>query len=95
MSRGRLLFEDATAACSTCHVGAVGTNNKTVDVGTGRPLQVPSLRGVAWRAPYMHDGCAVTLADRFGACGGGDKHGHTSQLGAAQIADLVAYLQSL
>jgi hypothetical protein len=43
----------------------------------------------------MHDGCATTLADRFGACGGGDKHGHTSQLTAAQVADLVAYLDSL
>jgi hypothetical protein len=44
----------------------------------------------------MHDGCAKTLADRFVApCGGGDQHGVTSHLGAAQIADLVAYLESL
>jgi hypothetical protein len=95
VARGRTLFEDATTACATCHLGTLGTTNVTVDVGTGLKLQVPSLRGVAWRAPYMHDGCAATLADRFGSCGGGDKHGHTSQLGAAQIADLVAYLQSL
>jgi hypothetical protein len=43
----------------------------------------------------MHDGCAAKLLDRFGACGGGDKHGHTSQLQPAQLADLVAYLRSL
>ena len=68
----------------------------TVDVGTGGPFQVPSLRGVAWRAPFMHTGCAATLADRFaGACGGGDKHGVTSTLTASQIGDLTAYLETL
>jgi cytochrome c peroxidase len=36
----------------------------TVDVGTGSALQVPSLHGLALRAPYMHDGCAETLLDR-------------------------------
>ena len=44
----------------------------------------------------MHDGCAATLRDRFNpACGGGDRHGVTSQLSSAQIDDLVAYLQTL
>ena len=44
----------------------------------------------------MHDGCATTLSARFAAgCGGGDKHGVTSKLTAAGLADLGAYLQSL
>jgi hypothetical protein len=43
----------------------------------------------------MHEGCAATLADRFGACGGGDAHGKTSHLTAEQRADLVAYLETL
>jgi hypothetical protein len=43
----------------------------------------------------MHDGCAATLRDRFGACGGGDNHGHTSQLTPAELDDLIAYLESL
>jgi hypothetical protein len=52
---------------------------------------------VSWRAPFMHDGCATTLADRFSSstCGGGDKHGATSTLTPTQIADLTAYLQTL
>ena len=58
-------------------------------------VKVPSLVGVGGRAPYMHDGCAATLRDRFGACGGGDNHGHTSQLSDAELADLIAYLDSL
>ena len=95
VARGKALFEDPRFACATCHAGALFTNNLTVDVGTGRSFQVPSLRGVSWRAPFMHNGCAATLADRFGACGGGDTHGATSTLTGAQIGDLTTYLQSL
>jgi mono/diheme cytochrome c family protein len=92
--RGRALFE-GTAGCSTCHTGERFTNNATVDVGTGGAFQVPSLVGVAHRAPYLHAGCAQTLTDRFGSCGGGDKHGTTSTLSSAEVADLVAYLSTL
>jgi len=57
---------------------------------------VPSLVGLANHAPFMHTGCAKTLADRFApACGGGDLHGVTSGLAASEIADLVTYLQTL
>jgi mono/diheme cytochrome c family protein len=95
-ARGKKLFESAEVACTTCHTGDTLTNNQTVDVGTGGKFQVPSLHGVALHAPFMHDGCAQTLTDRFdGPCGGGDKHGKTSQLSEAQIADLVAYLETL
>lgn len=97
VARGKALFEDTThAACTSCHSGPELTNNSTVDVGTGGPFQVPRLVGVGWRAPFLHDGCAATLTDRFTACGGTtDLHGVTSQLTAAQIADLVAYLSTL
>lgn len=95
--RGRALFEDPSVGCATCHSGPHLTNNATVAVGTGEALQVPGLLGIGARAPYMHDGCAPTLRDRFTSptCGGGDAHGHTSQLSSAQIDDLVAYLSSL
>jgi mono/diheme cytochrome c family protein len=96
VGRGKLLFQDPKVGCTTCHNGPALTNNMTVDVGTGQALQVPSLRGVGARAPYMHDGCAKTLLDRFTpSCGGGDRHGVTSQLSGAQLADLVAYLETL
>jgi mono/diheme cytochrome c family protein len=97
IERGRAIFESAQAGCATCHGGALLTNHQLVDVGTGGRFKVPSLVGVGARAPYMHDGCAATLADRFGlpGCGGGDAHGRTSQLSQAEIADLIAYLESL
>jgi DNA-binding beta-propeller fold protein YncE len=93
--RGRALFTDATVGCAGCHSGEKLTNNASVDVGTGRAFQVPTLVGVSLRAPFMHDGCAATLHERFGECGGGDKHGRTSQLTTAQIDDLVTYLETL
>jgi mono/diheme cytochrome c family protein len=93
--RGRALFNDADIGCASCHSGEKMTNNTTVDVQTGGAFQVPSLLGLAWRAPYMHQGCAPTLAARFESCGGGDHHGRTSQLTAEQRADLVAYLDTL
>ncbi|WP_438036339.1 cytochrome-c peroxidase [Sorangium sp. So ce204] len=95
VERGKWLLYDPTLGCTTCHSGRKLTNNETVDVGTGQPFQVPSLHGLAARAPYMHDGCAATLHDRFGPCGGGDRHGVTSALTPAQIDDLVAYLETL
>lgn len=99
--RGAAIFHDPEVQCATCHVGPALTTNLSVSVGTGSPIaekfQVPSLVGIAHRAPYMHDGCAPTLHDRFeyAACGGGDLHGHTSQLDPGEIDDLVAYLETL
>jgi hypothetical protein len=97
VARGKTLFNDAKVACATCHKGELLTDNSNRLVGTGSMLQVPSLRGIAARAPYMHDGCAKTLMDRFTdtKCGGGDTHGVTSHLGQPQLQDLVTYLESL
>jgi cytochrome c peroxidase len=104
-ARGRSLFQGA-AGCATCHSGAKFTNNTTVDVGTrdtsnlpdgGPPptaFQVPPLVGVGWRTPLMHDGCAATIADRFGSCAT-PGHGTTAQLPPQDISDLTAYLESL
>jgi hypothetical protein len=94
--RGRSLFNDPQrGACASCHSGSSFTNNQTVDVGTGGAFQVPSLVGIGGRGPFMHNGCAKTLNDRFGDCGGGDRHGFTSTLTGAEISDLVTFLNSI
>ena len=95
VARGEALFESPVTQCTTCHNGPILTNKTKVNVGTGELLEVPSLVGVGARPPFLHDGCAATLADRFGTCGGGDLHGHTSQLSAQDVSDLVAYLETL
>lgn len=93
ISRGAALFE--SVGCSDCHSGSRYTDGKIHDVGTGGNFVTPSLLGIYVRAPYLHDGCAEDLHARFGACGGGDKHGKTSHLSDRHIDDLVAFLTSL
>jgi hypothetical protein len=95
IERGRALFESAALGCVTCHNGDLQSNLQLVNVGTNGTFKVPSLLGIGARAPFMHDGCATTLLDRFTTCGGGDAHGMTSQLDAQKLSDLVAYLESL
>jgi len=90
--RGKKLFD---SRCTSCHDGPMLTNNRTVDVGTGKALQVPSLVGVAWRAPFIHTGCAQTLFDRFTPECGGTSHGDTKDLAQTDIRDLVAFLETL
>ena len=94
--RGRALFYDADIGCARCHGGAKLTDNQTHDVGTGSAFQTPSLVGVGHRAPFMHDGCAPTLRERFTLpCGGGEAHGKTTHLPGQALDDLVRFLESL
>jgi hypothetical protein len=96
VARGKAVFTDPAHGCAVCHNGPQLTNDATnVNVGTGGPFKVPSLVGLAYTAPYLHGGCAATLADRFNNCGGGDQHGVTSTLTPAELSDLIAYLDSL
>jgi cytochrome c553 len=96
VARGKTLFESSATECTKCHADSLMTNNSLNDVGTNGTFKVPSLLGVGARGPWMHNGCAATLRDRFNpTCGGGDKHGKTSQLSSAEIDDLTAYLESL
>jgi hypothetical protein len=94
VERGRVLF--SATGCTDCHNGEHFTNNRTANVGTGEALQVPSLVGIGYRAPFMHTGCAETLADRFDpSCGGGESHGRVRSLVGDDLTDMVAYLVSL
>jgi cytochrome c peroxidase len=94
VARGGALFHDSKQGCVLCHGGALLTTNQIVDVGTSGTFKVPSLRGVWARPPYLHDGCAMTLYDRFGTCAT-PQHGSTAQLDAGQISDMVAFLETL
>lgn len=93
VERGQALF--AQRGCASCHSGKALTNNETRDVGTGAAFQVPSLVGIAWRAPYLHNGCAKTMKQRFDGTCGGDKHGDIAGLTSAQVDDLSAFLDTL
>ena len=87
-----------SAGCDTCHSGARYTDETNHDVGTldhgvRTSFQTPSLLGVGVRGPWMHDGCADTLAERFDpACGGAD---HGDALTPAQGVEMVEWLTTL
>ena len=95
--RGQALFQSADVGCTTCHSGPKLTDNRSIAIDTvvTTKLQVPSLIAVGYRAPFMHNGCAATLAARFDPKCGGNNHGNTAGLSDAQRGDLVAYLESL
>jgi cytochrome c peroxidase len=106
-TRGEAVFQ--SAGCTSCHMGQwmnaafdrdVGTlvtsgvdpDNGVVTTNPG--FNVPSLRGLARSAPYLHDGSATTLEARL-ANNPGDRHGVTSNLTKEQMSDLVSYLKTL
>jgi CxxC motif-containing protein (DUF1111 family) len=95
VEHGRALFNGA-GGCPTCHSGAKFTDNLNAAVDSaGAKLQVPSLVAVGYRAPFMHDGCAQTLIERFDGTCGGNAHGNTAGMSQTDLTDLVAYLESL
>jgi len=94
VSRGEALFRRADVGCATCHSGSQYTNNQLEDVGTGGVFVTPTLLGVGLRSPIFHDGCAKSVNERFGACGG-SAHGSPQILTAGERADLVTFLRSL
>jgi mono/diheme cytochrome c family protein len=96
VARGHALFNDTErVGCVSCHSGARFSNNQSMDVGTGAMFQVPSLVGIGTRGPFMHNGCAPTLRERFTPSCGGTKHGAVDHLSPAQLSDLIAYLESI
>ncbi|MBP9111953.1 MAG: c-type cytochrome [Polyangiaceae bacterium] len=92
--RGKSIFE-GSGQCASCHAGPTLSSAGKRDLGMGESLGVPSLVGVAWHPPFMHNGCARTLEERFTGCGAIDAHGKTSQLSVEERGDLIEYLKSL
>jgi mono/diheme cytochrome c family protein len=92
VERGRAIFEREDVGCAGCHVGELGTDGRSHRIGAER-WQTPPLRGVALRAPYLHDGRAPDLRAVL-AGGTTGEHGHTGHLDAGELRDLEAYLRS-
>ncbi|MDF2439039.1 MAG: hypothetical protein JWN98_23, partial [Abditibacteriota bacterium] len=107
---GKVLFESTTVGCASCHIGPKFTDSapgKLHDVGTIsgtsgqrmgttlRGFDTPSLLGAWESAPYLHDGSAATIRDVLTTKNHSHKHGKTSQLSPAQIAQLEAYVMQI
>ena len=97
VARGQKLFDSAEVGCRTCHDGKQYTDQDKHKFSTVTlpEADTPSLTGLASSAPYYHDGSAATLEallrDR------GNVHGmaETAKLSDQQVADLIAFLETL
>lgn len=100
--RGQARFQSPDTGCATCHEPPLFTDLRSYNVGThnafdhdDREFDTPTLRELWRTSPYLHDGSAATLRDVLTTRNPADQHGHTSQLTARDLDDLVEYLLSL
>ena len=109
--RGKSIFERAkskngrpiaeTNQCTYCHSGPKYTNQKQIDVGSGKStdrspiIDVPQLPNVAYSGPYLHDGSARSLEEIWTVFNPKDTHGVTNDLTKDELNDLVEYLKTL
>ena len=109
--RGKAIFERTkyksgkpipdSNQCATCHSGPKYTNQKQVDVGTGKPtdrsavVDVPQLPNVSYSAPYLHDGSARSLEEIWTVFNPNDTHGVSNDLTKDELNDLIEYLKTL
>ncbi len=105
---GREIFRQEN--CASCHSGSAFTDSAAYprhDVGTltsasGKRLgldldglDTPTLRGLWKNAPYLHDGSAATLTEVLVDKDLSGKHGKLFHRSPVEIAQLVAYLNSI
>lgn len=109
--RGKAIFDRAKSKsgqpipeanqCAYCHNGPKYTNQKQIDVGTGKGtdrspiVDVPQLPNVAYSAPYLHDGSARSLEEIWTVFNPKDTHGVTNDLTKDELNDLIEYLKTL
>ncbi|HAZ63661.1 MAG TPA: cell surface protein [Armatimonadetes bacterium] len=99
--RGKVIFESDETGCLSCHSGELYTDLQQYEMGMGLgqdeglPFDTPTLIELWRTAPYLHDGRAATIQDVLTTCNPDDRHGKTSHLSPAEIADLTEFLGSL
>jgi len=100
LEKGRKIFFDPSTGCSDCHPPPRYTDFETHDIGTadgsgeylGPEIDTPSLLGLAYSAPYLHDGTAPTLESIIVEKNPLDRHGVTSHLDTVDIRALTTFL---
>lgn len=109
--RGKAIFERTQSKdgasipesnqCAYCHSGPKFTNQKQVNVGTGKVtdrsaiIDVPQLPNLAYSAPYLHDGSARSLEEIWTVFNPKDTHGVSNDLTKDELNDLIEYLKTL
>lgn len=103
--RGRDIFNKPDVQCAKCHVPDRNYTDREsyplkklpvvdgFDDESNLEFKTPSLRFVAGRPPYFHDGRATSLEKLIEM--NGDRMGNTSRLSAEDREALVAFLKTL
>jgi YVTN family beta-propeller protein len=100
IARGQALFE-GKGECRTCHRRIGLDDGRSHDIGTRAAgdtqdrFDTPALRGLAQSPRYLHDGRSNNLEEVFTKYNPKHRHGAAHQLTGAELADLIAYLNSL
>ena len=87
--------------CITCHPPPLYTNRLSSDVGLQAEhdlkgsFDVPQLKGVFNRSPFLHDGRCYSLEEIWTLYNPDDLHGAANDLTKQQLNDLIEYLKSL
>jgi len=88
--------------CYYCHAPLTHyTSRVRMNVGTAtkydnvKAFDVPQLEGAYMRAPYLHNGEALTLEEIWTKFNPEDKHGITSDMNKVQLNDLIEFLKTL
>lgn len=87
--------------CVTCHAPPLYTVRLPFNVGTKgqydttEAFDTPHLLGIAYTAPYLHDGRAQTLEEIWTLYSTNDSHGVTSYMNKIQLNDLIEFLKTL
>lgn len=90
-----------TNRCITCHPGPFFTNKKAFDVSTLAAsddsvlFDTPHLINLAFSAPYLHDGRALSLEEIWTIYGVDEKHGELNDLTKMELNYLIEYLKSI
>ncbi len=89
VATGEELF--GSLGCASCHYGPNLMSNETVELN-GMQLQVPSLRRIAIRPPFMHDGRSETLEQAVYDML--DVTGKTEHASTANVEAIAAFLRT-
>ncbi len=101
VQRGRAIFSGQKAGCLTCHSGPRYTDGENHDLGLSGErdkypsFNTPSLIGVGEKVTLLHDGRAASLEALLTGPHRPEITGGSGELSAQELADLIAFLQSL
>ena len=99
VARGQAIFQ--AKQCNACHAPPSFSSNEVYEVGIEskddehKGFNPPSLRNVARRAPFLHDGRARTLEEVLKVHHRPSQLSGETDLTAQQLADLIQFLKSL